>query len=306
MDNTNEARKPSGSNHRLAQPTAVRPKPRIGNSPVEAGISAPLLVPLSMSSPQAPFQALSQAQPQAPFQAPFEAPQAPHQAPHQAPCSFGFRMFETEECYEPRDSRFPTQSAALPPYSLARPPFGATSNSEAQSYTQGWAEQLGYSPGTASSAGGIMSGTPPTQMGAWNTQAASHGPTNGYLQQRYSYGGYYLAGAPSIPSNVPHQEVGYTYPPTVFSPQQPCPNNGLGHHLAPDTAESQKQPKPKPSKGKVVKKLQRTKDGCYTCRARRIKCDEGKPACRNCQKGKRVCDEYDKTRVQPWPKKEKK
>ncbi|CZS89868.1 uncharacterized protein RAG0_01103 [Rhynchosporium agropyri] len=32
--------------------------------------------------------------------------------------------------------------------------------------------------------------------------------------------------------------------------------------------------------------------GCYMCRARRIKCDEGKPGCMRCQKSKRICPGY--------------
>lgn len=36
----------------------------------------------------------------------------------------------------------------------------------------------------------------------------------------------------------------------------------------------------------------RTKSGCLTCRKRRIKCDEGKPICRNCQKSRRQCEGY--------------
>ncbi|KAH8670232.1 hypothetical protein BGZ60DRAFT_486323 [Tricladium varicosporioides] len=32
--------------------------------------------------------------------------------------------------------------------------------------------------------------------------------------------------------------------------------------------------------------------GCYMCRSRRIKCDEGKPSCMRCQKSKRVCPGY--------------
>jgi len=34
----------------------------------------------------------------------------------------------------------------------------------------------------------------------------------------------------------------------------------------------------------------RTKTGCRTCRNRRIKCDETKPYCNNCTKGKRICE----------------
>ncbi|KAI4742147.1 hypothetical protein E4T50_07443 [Aureobasidium sp. EXF-12298] len=36
----------------------------------------------------------------------------------------------------------------------------------------------------------------------------------------------------------------------------------------------------------------RTKTGCLTCRKRRIKCDEGKPVCKNCMKSKRQCEGY--------------
>lgn len=36
----------------------------------------------------------------------------------------------------------------------------------------------------------------------------------------------------------------------------------------------------------------RSKSGCITCRIRRVKCDETKPACRKCQSSKRICDGY--------------
>lgn len=36
----------------------------------------------------------------------------------------------------------------------------------------------------------------------------------------------------------------------------------------------------------------RTRDGCYTCKKRRIKCDEKKPSCQNCLKTNRVCEGY--------------
>ncbi|CAK1361504.1 unnamed protein product [Cercospora beticola] len=34
---------------------------------------------------------------------------------------------------------------------------------------------------------------------------------------------------------------------------------------------------------------QRTRSGCYTCRQRRVKCDESYPICERCWKGKREC-----------------
>ncbi|KAK0722226.1 hypothetical protein B0T26DRAFT_749650 [Lasiosphaeria miniovina] len=36
-------------------------------------------------------------------------------------------------------------------------------------------------------------------------------------------------------------------------------------------------------------KHRRTRSGCYTCRSRRVKCDENHPICERCRKGKREC-----------------
>ncbi|KAK5998480.1 putative transcriptional regulatory protein C15D4.02 [Cladobotryum mycophilum] len=50
-----------------------------------------------------------------------------------------------------------------------------------------------------------------------------------------------------------------------------------------------------PKEDRIKRKLnarKRTKTGCLTCRKRRIKCDEGKPTCKNCIKSKRNCDGY--------------
>lgn len=37
------------------------------------------------------------------------------------------------------------------------------------------------------------------------------------------------------------------------------------------------------------KKHKRTRSGCFTCRSRRIKCDETRPVCERCRKGNREC-----------------
>ncbi|KAI4214602.1 MAG: hypothetical protein LQ351_003019 [Letrouitia transgressa] len=57
------------------------------------------------------------------------------------------------------------------------------------------------------------------------------------------------------------------------------------------------------SGGRHKKEIKRrTKTGCLTCRRRRIKCDEGHPSCRNCQKSKRECLGYDPIfKAQPGP-----
>ncbi|KAK5652686.1 hypothetical protein OQA88_10280 [Cercophora sp. LCS_1] len=45
---------------------------------------------------------------------------------------------------------------------------------------------------------------------------------------------------------------------------------------------------PKP----IAKPRRKTKTGCRTCKIRRVKCDEGKPACQRCVSTGRVCDGY--------------
>lgn len=46
----------------------------------------------------------------------------------------------------------------------------------------------------------------------------------------------------------------------------------------------------KSSAGAEQVKHRRTRSGCYTCRARRVKCDETHPTCERCQKGGRDCN----------------
>ncbi|CAH2353225.1 hypothetical protein CLIB1423_10S00100 [[Candida] railenensis] len=36
----------------------------------------------------------------------------------------------------------------------------------------------------------------------------------------------------------------------------------------------------------------RSRSGCFTCKKRKVKCDEGKPGCRNCWKSNRICEGY--------------
>ncbi|KAE9377133.1 hypothetical protein N431DRAFT_480242 [Stipitochalara longipes BDJ] len=49
--------------------------------------------------------------------------------------------------------------------------------------------------------------------------------------------------------------------------------------------EGRRKKRPRASKPKV-------KSGCITCKTRRVKCDETKPACLRCQKFGRICDGY--------------
>ncbi|KAH8659151.1 hypothetical protein BGZ60DRAFT_531065 [Tricladium varicosporioides] len=45
----------------------------------------------------------------------------------------------------------------------------------------------------------------------------------------------------------------------------------------------------KSSQGSEHTKHRRTRSGCYTCRSRRVKCDESHPVCERCRKGGREC-----------------
>lgn len=76
---------------------------------------------------------------------------------------------------------------------------------------------------------------------------------------------------------------------------QPMPPNGtpngqpMRYPLPPQSLDARQM-----AGGRHKKEIKRrTKTGCLTCRKRRIKCDEGHPSCRNCQKSKRECLGYD-------------
>lgn len=64
------------------------------------------------------------------------------------------------------------------------------------------------------------------------------------------------------------------------------------------TQESTRKP-PRPQRQKSLNseqtKHRRTRSGCYTCRQRRVKCDEARPVCERCRKGKRDCTYPEKT-----------
>ena len=51
------------------------------------------------------------------------------------------------------------------------------------------------------------------------------------------------------------------------------------------TQKQQRSLQPPPDQ----KKHKRTRSGCFTCRSRRIKCDEARPVCDRCKKGNRDC-----------------
>ncbi|KAI0159714.1 fungal-specific transcription factor domain-containing protein [Xylariaceae sp. FL1272] len=77
----------------------------------------------------------------------------------------------------------------------------------------------------------------------------------------------------------PYQNLGYFtgFPdPNVYPPQ-----------TKPPSQNSRSRKKSTPGTDHV--KHRRTRSGCYTCRSRRVKCDETRPICDRCRKGKRDC-----------------
>ncbi|QIX01044.1 hypothetical protein AMS68_006561 [Peltaster fructicola] len=66
-------------------------------------------------------------------------------------------------------------------------------------------------------------------------------------------------------------------------------------HRAQDSTRKPPRPQRQKSLTSEQTKHRRTRSGCYTCRQRRVKCDEGRPICDRCRKGKRDCTYPDKT-----------
>ncbi|KAG7694754.1 hypothetical protein KL951_003931 [Ogataea haglerorum] len=106
-------------------------------------------------------------------------------------------------------------------------------------------------------------------------------------------------------ASLPRQEV---YPPqydalnTYYAAPQQRHQSFASYspdtsHLGYDSSLDKREQSPDSStesrdkRKRVVRK--RTRTGCLTCRRRRIKCDERKPFCFNCEKSKRVCAGYE-------------
>ncbi|KAI1379278.1 hypothetical protein F4677DRAFT_326738 [Hypoxylon crocopeplum] len=83
-------------------------------------------------------------------------------------------------------------------------------------------------------------------------------------------------GNTSPPLTTPYQNLGYFpgFPdPIMFQAPKPQGNRN----------------RKKSASGADHVKHRRTRSGCYTCRSRRVKCDETHPVCERCRKGKRDC-----------------
>lgn len=85
-----------------------------------------------------------------------------------------------------------------------------------------------------------------------------------------------LSGNTSPPLTTPYQTLGY-FP-------------GFADPIMFQTPKGQgSRNRKKSASGADHVKHRRTRSGCYTCRSRRVKCDEAHPICERCRKGKRDC-----------------
>ncbi|KAH3663620.1 hypothetical protein OGAPHI_005021 [Ogataea philodendri] len=108
---------------------------------------------------------------------------------------------------------------------------------------------------------------------------------------------------PPVP--YPHHPARHHSFPTYPIDTSPTPVFELGSAVHEESPEP--QPDDKDRRKRVVRK--RTRTGCLTCRRRRIKCDERKPFCYNCEKSRKVCAGYEQVpygsrryRYMPQPK----
>ncbi|KAI1638128.1 fungal-specific transcription factor domain-containing protein [Biscogniauxia mediterranea] len=109
-----------------------------------------------------------------------------------------------------------------------------------------------------------------------------------------------MAGTGQSPSTNPQDaQFPPRLPPTQLGDSGtplPAPYQGIGYFAnfsepimfqTPKTQGNRNRKKSAPGMEHV--KHRRTRSGCYTCRSRRVKCDETHPICERCRKGKRDC-----------------
>lgn len=76
---------------------------------------------------------------------------------------------------------------------------------------------------------------------------------------------------------------------TTAAAQQPTTPAAVTPFTPSSSSSSLKQPPAVLQPATDQKKHKRTRSGCFTCRSRRIKCDETRPVCERCRKGNREC-----------------
>ncbi|KAK2765135.1 hypothetical protein FQN54_008834 [Arachnomyces sp. PD_36] len=118
------------------------------------------------------------------------------------------------------------------------------------------------------------------------------------MSSRYPPGSHIPGYAPDHPPVIPYHEQGVFHPsPATFvNPQQypngiaPWHNPTQSHQMQPDLRDpAQERERQRGPPTTEQKKHKRTRSGCFTCRTRRVKCDEARPICERCKKGNRDC-----------------
>lgn len=102
------------------------------------------------------------------------------------------------------------------------------------------------------------------------------------------------------PPHAPHPPVPHYAPNPPFAPPYPHYYYGPPVYSEAGTYSGLTQPaagfeanNALLNRRRIIKR--RTRTGCLTCRKRRIKCDERKPHCFNCERSKKVCLGYETT-----------
>ncbi|RDW90768.1 Zn(II)2Cys6 transcription factor [Aspergillus mulundensis] len=103
----------------------------------------------------------------------------------------------------------------------------------------------------------------------------------GYIQEPPPLSAYSILGQNQYPESVALWSAQQPQQPQPQQPQSQSP----AVPLTPATPRTPSLLQPLPDQ----KKHKRTRSGCFTCRSRRIKCDETRPVCDRCRKGNREC-----------------
>ncbi|VUC27217.1 unnamed protein product [Clonostachys rosea] len=112
-----------------------------------------------------------------------------------------------------------------------------------------------------------------------------------FLSSMSGAGLHQTQGMQNIPPGQPYQGMPLSMSTSPISEtQSPGLFTGNVFTAVYDTSKSKSRKKSTGvAPGADSVKHRRTRSGCYTCRTRRVKCDEKRPVCDRCQKGSREC-----------------
>ncbi|KAF9893872.1 hypothetical protein FE257_010042 [Aspergillus nanangensis] len=119
------------------------------------------------------------------------------------------------------------------------------------------------------------------------SQTSLSGYLNSALPESSPLSSYNLFGPGQYPESVAlwHNPAAQPHPHPQSQPGLGVPTPPASYTSAPNSSSTPSTLQP----ALDHKKHKRTRSGCFTCRARRIKCDESRPTCDRCRKGNRDC-----------------